>query len=149
MISLFGFAKDDAIDPGSGGAGSLVVSNCWVESALHEALTWSGEGRRTWTYDSVLMNCGQGIECGWSTTNASGPVSPIYARNLLSTENSVGARYGDDYEGTTGLGLKAGFLTVTNSLLLYNCRNVWGQVWTIRGIGGPTAWMSGAISLGT
>ena len=128
--SLFGFAKDDAIDSGSGGPGTLVVSNCWVESALHEALAWSGEGRRTWTYDTVLMNCGQGIECGWSTTNASSPVSPIcYARNLLSTANSVGARYGDNYEGTTGLGLKAGLLTVTNSFLLYNHRDVWGQVW--------------------
>src|SRR6185503_21381346 len=128
--SLFGFAKDDAIDSGSGGPGTVVVSNCWVESALHEALAWSGEGRRTWTYDSVWMNCGQGIECGWSTTNASSPVSPIcYARNLLSTANSVGARYGDNYEGITGLGLKAGLLTVTNSFLLYNHRDVWGQVW--------------------
>ena len=128
--SLFGFAKDDAIDSGSGGPGIIVVSNCWVESALHEALAWSGEGRLAWTYDSVLINCGQGIECGWSTTNAGSPVSPIcYASNLLSTANSVGARYGDNYEGTTGLGLKAGFLTVTNSFLLYNYRDVWGQVW--------------------
>jgi hypothetical protein len=128
--SLLGFAKDDAIDSGSGGPGTVVVSNCWIESALHEALAWSGEGRRTWTYDSVLMNCGQGIEAGWSTTNASSPVSPIcYASNLLSTANSVGARYGDNYTGTTGLGLKAGFLTVTNSFLLHNYRDVWGQVW--------------------
>jgi hypothetical protein len=27
------------------------------------------------------------------------------------------------------LGLKAGFLTVTNSLILHNYRDVWGQVW--------------------
>jgi len=128
--SLFGFAKDDAIDSGSGGPGSVVVRHCWIESALHEALAWSGEGRRTWTYDSVLINCGQGLECGWSTTNASSPVSPIvYASNLLSTANSVGARYGDNYEGTTGLGLKAGLLTMTNSFLLHNHRDVWGQAW--------------------
>ncbi|HTD66608.1 MAG TPA: hypothetical protein VK846_08780, partial [Candidatus Limnocylindria bacterium] len=36
--SLFGFCKDDAMDFGSGGPGSAVVRNCWVESALHEAL---------------------------------------------------------------------------------------------------------------
>ena len=128
--SLLGFAKDDAIDCGSGGPGPVVVSNCWIESTLHEALAWSGEGRVTWTYDSVLINCGQGIESGWSTINSSHPVSPIcYASNLLSTANSVGARYGDNYEGTSGLGLKAGFLDVTNSYLLYNYRDVWGQVW--------------------
>ncbi len=124
--SLFGFCKDDAIDFGSGGAGSAVVRNCWVESALHEALAWSGEGRRTWTYDSVLMNCGQGIECGWST-GASSPL--VDGSNLLSTANSVGARFGDNYTGTTGLGLKNGFLTLTNSFVLHNYRDVWGQVW--------------------
>ena len=130
LDSLFGFAKDDAIDSGSGGPGTVVVRNCWIESALHEALAWSGEGRFTWTYDSVLINCGQGIEAGWSTTNANNPVSPIcYASNLLSTANSVGARYGDNYEGTTGLGLKAGFLTITNSFLIHNYRDIFGQVW--------------------
>lgn len=124
--SLFGFAKDDAIDSGSGGSGTVVVTNCWVESALHEALAWSGEGRQTWTYDTILMNNGQGIECGWST----GSDSPLcWGERLLSIGNSVGARYGDNYEGTSGLGLKTGFLWVTNSIILNNYRDVWGQVW--------------------
>lgn len=124
--SLFGFAKDDAIDSGSGGAGTVLVTNCWVESALHEALAWSGGGRQTWTYDTVLMNSGQGIECGWST----GADSPLcLGERLLSLGNSVGARYGDNYEGTTGLGLKTGFLTLTNAIVLHNYRDVWGQVW--------------------
>jgi hypothetical protein len=124
--SLFGFAKDDAIDFGSGGAGTGVLEDCWVESAVHEALAWSGEGRRTWTYDTVLMNNGQGIECGWSTGSSSPLVN---ASNLFSTANSVGARFGDNYTGTTGLGLKNGFLTITNSFILHNYRDVWGQVW--------------------
>jgi hypothetical protein len=124
--SLFGFCKDDAIDSGSGGAGTVVVTNCWVESALHEALAWSGSGRQTWTYDTTLINSGQGIECGWS----GGANSPLcFADRLLSLGNSVGARYGDNYEGTSGLGLKDGFLTVTNSIILHNYRDVWGQVW--------------------
>lgn len=124
--SLIGFAKDDAIDSGSGGAGTVVLTNCWVESALHEALAWSGTGRQTWTYDTVLINSGQGIECGWST----GTNSPLcYAERLFSTANSIGARYGDNYTGTTGLGLKTGFLTVTNSLLLHNYRDVFGRPW--------------------
>lgn len=126
MNSLFGFAKDDAIDSGSGGAGTVVVSNCWVESALHEGLAWSGGGRQTWTYDTILINNGQGIECGWST----GADSPLCrAERLLSTGNSVGARYGDNYTGTTGLGLKTGFLWLTNALILHNYRDVWGRVW--------------------
>lgn len=124
--SLFGFAKDDAIDSGSGGPGSVQVTNCWIESALHEALAWSGEGRRTWTYDTVLMNSGQGFECGWSTGND----SPLcWGERLLSIGNSVGARYGDNYEGTSGLGLKTGFQWLTNSIVLHNYRDVWGQVW--------------------
>ena len=124
--SLFGFCKDDAVDSGSGGPGTVLVTNCWVESALHEALAWSGEGRQTWTYDTTVMNSGQGFECGWST----GANSPLcFADRLLSLGNSVGARYGDNYEGTSGLGLKDGFLTVTNSIILHNYRDVWGQVW--------------------
>ena len=124
--SLFGFAKDDAIDSGSGGAGTVVITNCWVESALHEALAWSGEGRQTWTYDSVLINSGQGIECGWST----GTNSPLcYAERLLSLANSIGARFGDNYQGTTGVGLKTGFLTLTNSILIHNYRDVFGRPW--------------------
>ncbi len=124
--SLIGFSKDDAIDSGSGGAGTVVVTNCWVESALHEALAWSGGGRQTWSYDSVLINCGQGIECGWST----GADSPLcYAERLLSLGNSIGARYGDNYTGTTGLGLKTGFLTVTNSIIIHNYRDVFGRPW--------------------
>jgi hypothetical protein len=122
MNSLFGFCKDDAIDSGSGGPGTVLVTNCWVESALHEGLAWSGEGRQTWTYDTVVMNSGQGLECGWSTGNN----SPLcYAGSLLSLGNSVGARFGDNYP-TIGSGLN-GFLRVTNSIILHNYRDVWGM----------------------
>jgi hypothetical protein len=124
--TLIGWCKDDGVDSGSGGAGTVRMTNCWVESALHEALAWSGTSRQTWTYDTVLINNGQGIEAGWSG-NANSPI--CFAGQLLSLGNSVGARYGDNYEGTSGLGLKDGFLTVTNSLILHNYRDVWGQPW--------------------
>jgi hypothetical protein len=124
--SLIGFCKDDAIDSGSGGAGTVVVSNCWIEAALHEANAWSGGGRIAHTYDTVMINCGQGLECGWST----GTNSPLcYGERILSTANSVGTRYGDNYSGTTGLGLKSGHLTVSNSFLLYNYRDILGRPW--------------------
>lgn len=119
--SLFGWCKDDAIDSGSGGTGTVVVSNCWVESALHESLAWSGTGRQTWTYDTVVINSGQGIECGWSSSDGS---PNVFAERLLSTGNSVGARFGDNYDWDYW-----GTLRVTNALILNNYRDIWGMNW--------------------
>ena len=121
LNSLVGFAKDDALDSGSGGAGTMLVTNCWIESALHEANAWSGGGRQCWTYDSVLMNCGQGFENGYS----SGANSPLCnAERILSTANSVGLRVGDNYNWSY-----TGFLQVTNSLVLYNYRDLFLKTW--------------------
>ena len=121
MNSLFGFAKDDAIDSGSGGAGTMWVSNCWVEAALHEAHAWSGGGRVAQSYDTVLLNSGQGIENGWSTGNN----SPIcFADHLLTTGNAVGARVGDNYDWNY-----TGTLTLTNSLMIYNYRDIFLKTW--------------------
>lgn len=125
--SLIGFCLDDAIDSGSGGAGSVAVTHCWIESALHEALAWSGAGRRTLTRDTVVLNSGQGIECGWST----GDDSPdCFADGLLSMANAVGARFGDNYDWSYN-----GFLRVTNSLLLHNVRDVFLKTWNAPGSG--------------
>jgi hypothetical protein len=125
--SLVGWLKDDCFDAGSGGGpSSVIVSNCWVEGAFHEGLAWSGGGRVTRTFDTVLINNGQGIECGWSS-GANSPV--VYGTRLLCLGNAVGARYGDNYTGTTGLGLKNGTLIVTNSFLLHNLRDVFGRPW--------------------
>ncbi len=128
--SVIGFAKDDAIDSGSGGAGTMLVTNCWVESALHEAHAWSGEGRQAWSYDTVLINSGQGIECGWSTGNNS---PQCFADRLLTTGNSVGARVGDNYDWSYN-----GFLRLTNSLILHNYRDVFLKTWNGTGSGWQT-----------
>lgn len=123
--TLIGFCKDDAIDSGSGGGGTVLVTNCWIESAVHEANAWSNDSglRHAQTYDSVLMNSGQGFECGWSGP----PGSPAcYAGNLLSIGNSVGARVGDNYPT---IGPYNGILVVTNSFLLHNYRDAWGMTW--------------------
>jgi hypothetical protein len=121
LNTLVGFSMDDALDSGSGGAGTMWVSNCWFESSLHEANAWSGQNRQCWTYDSVLMNCGQGFENGWSTGND----SPLcHAERMLSTANSVGLRTGDNYDWSY-----TGYLNVTNSLVLYNYRDVFLKTW--------------------
>lgn len=130
--SLFGFAKDDALDSGSGDAGTMWVTNCWVESAQHEAHAWSGSGRRAQSYDIVLMNSGQGLECGWSSSDGS---PDVFAERMLSTGNSIGVRFGDNYDWDYW-----GPVKVTNSLILHNYRDVWGMNWDnwLYGIKTPT-----------
>jgi hypothetical protein len=125
--SLVGWTRDDGIDSGSGGTGSVTVRNTWIESTYHEAFAWSGGGRTTTNLHTVCLNCGQGIECGWSTT----AMSPNdFVDDCLSTANLIGTRFGDNYDWTY-----TGFLRVTNSLLLNNYRDIWGcnwQDWTYR-----------------
>jgi len=125
--SIIGWVRDDAIDAGSAGAGSVTVSNCWFEACFHEAMAWSGLGRVASAHQTVIVNCGQGVEAGYSM----GSDSPrVTADRLLSIGNLVGARYGDNYDWGYD-----GFLRVTNSFLLYNQRDVWGMNfldWTYR-----------------
>ncbi|MCF7976377.1 MAG: hypothetical protein K9N55_21345, partial [Phycisphaerae bacterium] len=119
--SLIGFCKDDAIDSGSGGSGTVEMSHCWLEAALHEAMAWSGGGRVTETSDTVVINNGQGFECGYS----SGANSPLcYGEHMLLTGNAVGARFGDNYDWTYN-----GDMTITDSLILNNYRDIWGYNW--------------------
>jgi hypothetical protein len=134
MNSVFGFCKDDAIDSGSGGKGTVLVTNCWVESALHESLAWSGGERTTWTYDTVSMNSGQGIENGWSTGNNS-PMN--YVNRLLSLGNAVGARVGDNYNWNYN-----GQLYLSNSFILNNYRDIFLKTWNPAATGWNTnAWV--------
>ncbi|UCD49904.1 MAG: hypothetical protein JSW27_20535, partial [Phycisphaerales bacterium] len=113
---LIGWALDDGIDAGSGAGGSVTVANCWFESCYHEAMAWS-EARDADVTDSVILNCGQGIECGFGSPD-------VNAVRCLATANLVGARFGDNYDWTYD-----GFLSVSDSLLLFNTRDVWGQAW--------------------
>lgn len=113
---LIGWSLDDAVDAGSGAAGSVTVRHCWFESSYHEALAWS-ETRVCTAADSVAINCGQGIECGFGAPD-------VNAVHCLSTANVVGARFGDNYDWTYD-----GFLKVRDSLLLFNKRDIWGRAW--------------------
>jgi hypothetical protein len=114
---LIGWAKDDGIDAGSGGAGEVTVERCWIESCYHEGLAWSGTGRIARSRDTVILNCGQGVEAGWNSPD-------VLAEHCLCVGNLVGARFGDNYDWTYD-----GLLRVTNSFLLFNYRNVWGRQW--------------------
>jgi hypothetical protein len=113
---LVGWALDDGIDAGSGSNGSVTVDHCWIESTYHEALAWSEQGSRVST-DTVTLNCGQGIECGFGSPK-------VDAVHCFSTGNLVGARFGDNYDWSYN-----GFLNVRDSLLLFNKRDIWGRAW--------------------
>jgi len=113
---LIGWALDDGVDAGSGSGGPVDVHHCWFESIYHEAMAWS-EPRIATVTDTVALNCGQGIECGFGSPN-------VNAVHCLSTANLVGARFGDNYDWDYD-----GFLTVRDSLLLFNMRDIWGRAW--------------------
>jgi hypothetical protein len=113
---LIGWALDDGVDAGSGSAGSVDVRRCWFESMYHEAMAWS-ESRTATVVDTVALNCGQGIECGFGSPD-------VNAVHCLSAANAVGARFGDNYNWTYN-----GFLRVRDSLLLFNLRDIWGRAW--------------------
>ena len=115
--SLFAVTKDDGVDSGGAGAGLLTFTNCWFESIFHEGNSLSGTGKNVNHYNSVFINCGQGLESGYD-----GPNGTMF--HCLSTANLIGARWGDNYNWTY-----TGTLRATNSLLIYNYRNVWGMNW--------------------
>lgn len=128
--TLFGWTKDDGIDSGGGGGGAFNYQNCWFESTAHEANSWSGADNASphydkdiHHYDGVFMNCGQGVEDGYGA-----PTGGVHRCLMLG--NVTGARFGDNYNWTY-----YGFLTVNDSILIHNYRDVWGvnfQDWTYR-----------------
>ncbi len=116
--TVIGWTKDDGIDTGGDGSGTTVVTNCWFENCVHEAISNSGVGRVPESHHSVHFNSGQGMECGYG-----GPLSLV--DNSLLIGNMVGARFGDNYgsnAGTNGTGTSQydGTITVQNSLSLNN-----------------------------
>lgn len=113
---LIGWALDDGIDAGASSQGSVTVTNCWFESCYHEGMALSGP-KSINIRDSVFLNCGQGIECGYDAPD-------VNAVHCLCTSNLVGARFGDNYDWSY-----KGFLTVADSFLLFNNRDVWGRAW--------------------
>lgn len=113
---LLGWALDDGIDAGSGSNGSVTIKGCWIESTYHEGTAWSEQGTRSAT-DTVTINCGQGIECGFGSPK-------VTIAHCLSTANLIGARFGDNYDWSYN-----GTLKIRDSLLLFNQRDIWGRAW--------------------
>ena len=114
---LIGWALDDGIDAGASSKGTLTVNDCWFESCYHEGMALSGP-KDIFINESVFLNCGQGIECGYDAPD-------VNVVNCLCVSNLVGARFGDNYDWN----YDNGFLKVTDSFLLFNNRDIWGRAW--------------------
>ena len=119
--TLIGWCKDDGIDAGGDSPGTVTVSGCWIESCFHEGLALSGADKIVRVRDTVILNCGQAVEAGYLSPN-------VALERCLLAGNGVGARFGDNYAGG-----HLGFLSMSDSLSLFNRCDVWGlsrDVWT-------------------
>lgn len=113
---LVGWTTDDGIDGGGEADGLMQMRDCWFESTYHEGFALTDDGDRVFR-DCVAINCGQGFESGYGTS--AGDVE-----GCLLTANLVGLRFGDNYDWTYD-----NSLSTTNSLLLFNVKDVWSRAW--------------------
>ena len=128
--TIIGYTKDDGIDSGGSGGASpfgtvdpvsgttttrYVSTNNWYEGTYHEGNSLSGQ-RNVYFTGCVFLNCGQGVEAGYSNSGTSdGPHAKV--DGCLFTNNMVGVRWGDNYG--SGYSYNASF-EVKNSLILNN-----------------------------
>lgn len=120
--SFFMYAKDDGLDSGGSGGGSIRVTNCHFEAMFHEgAALSSGETvtKNHAFFQCTFENCGQGIELGYSSPN-----HHVLVDSCTFTGNGIGIRYGDNYTSQ-----HAGTMTITNSFSINNIdRDIWNMV---------------------
>jgi hypothetical protein len=123
--TVIGFAKDDGVDSGANGGDNpftaptdvtpFVSTNNWFEGTYHEANSLSGT-RHVSHSGCVFLNCGQGVEAGYSaSTSGDGPHAVI--DGCLFAGNMVGVRWGDNYG--SGFNYNAS-MEVRNSIVLHS-----------------------------
>jgi hypothetical protein len=120
--TLFGWTKDDAIDCGGSGYGTLYFQSCWFEATAHEGNALSGF-KNVFPRDTVYLGCGQGFEDGYDS-----PTGRVV--RCLITDNLSGLRHGDNYPS---IGPYNGPLAATNCIVIYNHRDVFGFNWRSTG----------------
>ncbi len=120
--SAFMYAKDDGLDSGGGTVGGEVtVTNTRFESIFHEGAALSGgssSGKNQNFYNCIFLDCGQGLELGYSSS-----------KHLVTVDfcsflrNGIGIRYGDNYEFPNN-----GYISVSNSESLENITfDIWNM----------------------
>jgi len=120
--SVFMYAKDDGLDSGGGGTDGLVrVSDTRFEAIFHEGAALSGgssAGKNQYFTSCLFLNCGQGLELGFSSS-----AHHVYVDSCSFLRNGVGIRYGDCY----AYGV-SGYLSVSNSESL---ESSYADVWNM------------------
>jgi hypothetical protein len=116
------YAKDDGLDSGGGSLdGDVTVRNCRFESVFHEGAALSGGstgGKTQRFYNCVFMDCGQGLELGFSSN-----MHRVIADSCSFVRNGIGIRYGDNYTYP-----HRGTMSVSNSFSINNeVRDVWNM----------------------
>ena len=102
--TVIGFTKDDGVDSGGDGGDNpftaatdithFLSQNNWYEGTTHEGNSLSGT-REVNFIGCVFLNCGQGVEAGYSTGTLNGPNATV--DGCLFVSNIVGVRWGDNY----------------------------------------------------
>ncbi len=108
--------KDDAID--QNGA-RLKIINCWLEGWMHEGIATSAVDT-VQVFNTVVKNCEQGIEAGWSENEVVGQY--IKVDHCVVVDCDVGLRIGDSYDYTSNR--YNGLMAVTNTILFGNDDNI-------------------------
>lgn len=134
--TVIGYTKDDGVDSGGNGGDNPFTStlndvtpfanaNNWYEGTYHEGNSLSGTRNVTYT-GCVFLNCGQGIEAGYSASGTGDGPNAI-ADGCLFVGNMVGARWGDNYG--SGYNYNATF-ELKNSIVLNSLyHDLWSYDW--------------------
>jgi len=119
---IFMFAKDDGLDSGGSGGGTVRVKNSRFAVIFHEgaALSSGGEVTKHHIFSGcTFMNCGQGLELGYSSPN-----HLVTVDSCLFRDNGIGIRYGDNYTMQ-----HRGMIQVSNSNSIFNeSYDVWNML---------------------
>lgn len=100
--------EDDGID--HNGA-NLSIEGCWIDGFIHEGIAGSNSNLLK-VYNTLIMNCEQGIEAGFWTPQ-------VEVDHCTILYNDIGIRFGDNYSWGC-----EGHMKVTNSILYGNNDNV-------------------------
>jgi hypothetical protein len=119
--SVFMFAKDDGLDSGASGGGTVLIDKCRFEANFHEGAALSS-GSTVYKLhrinNSLFTNNGQGLELGYSSPN-----HRVEVDSCRFFENGIGIRYGDCYEMP-----HHGYIHVSNSQSTHNAvKDVWNM----------------------
>ena len=119
--SVFMFAKDDGLDSGASGGGTVLIDRCRFEANFHEGAALSSGSTVNKLHrisNSTFVNNGQGLELGYSSPN-----HQVEVDSCLFTGNGIGIRYGDCYEMP-----HHGYIHVSNSQSTDNAvKDVWNM----------------------